>query len=270
MPAPLHVEETGTGAPLVALHGFGASSYTWRNILDVLGASHHVHAVDLKGSGRAPKPIDGHYAMRDQAGYVLAHIAQRQLTGITLVGHSFGGGVALLTALELMRLAPGALRALVLFASPAFHQSLPLFIQILRAPIVGPLVQHLASEEMQVRSVLRMAYHHPSRIPADTVEAYAAPLRMPGGPEALRATAQQIEPHDIDAIAARYPSIHVPTLLVWGSHDRIVPLAVGDRLHRAISTSQLAIIDDAGHMPHEETPDRVRPVLRDFLRSVTP
>lgn len=265
MPAQIHVEETGEGPPLVALHGFGASTYTWRDVLGVLAQSHHVYAVDLKGSGRAPKPRDGRYAMRDQAALVLELIAERNLTGLTLVGHSFGGGVALVTALELLRFRPGALVSLVLFASPAYRQPLPFFIRALRLPIIGPLAQRILPTSFQVRTVLRLAYHDDSLIPDAAVAAYAAPLDMPGGRHALRATAKQIVPADIDALTAQYPSIDVPTLLIWGRHDRIVPIEVGERLHRAIPGANLLVVENAGHLPHEETPERVRPALREFL-----
>jgi pimeloyl-ACP methyl ester carboxylesterase len=265
MPALLHVQETGQGAPLVAVHGFGASTYTWREVLDVLAESHRVYAVDLKGSGRAPKPRDGRYSIRDQAALILELVAERKLTGLTLVGHSFGGGVALATALELLRTSPGTLTSLVLFASPAYRQPLPLFIRALRVPWLGALGQHLLPTSFQVRTVLRLAYHDDALIGDDVVAAYAEPLEMPGGRYALRQTARQIIPPDIDALAARYPSINVPTLLIWGRHDAIVPLWVGEKLHQAIPGSRLLVVDDAGHLPHEETPDQVRPSLREFL-----
>jgi pimeloyl-ACP methyl ester carboxylesterase len=265
MPVQLHVEETGTGPPVVALHGFGASTYTWRRVLGDLAASHRVYAVDLKGSGRSPKPRDGCYSMRDQAALVLDLIAERGLTGLTLVGHSFGGGVALVTALDLVRMRPGTLVSLILFASPAYRQRLPAFIRALRVPLLGPLGQRLIPLPVQVRTVLRLAYHNDTLITDDAVAAYASPLGMPGGRYALRATADQIVPADIDALITQYSSINVPTLLIWGRHDKIVPLAAGERLHRAIPGSSLLVIDDAGHIPHEETPERVRPVLREFL-----
>ena len=270
MPAQLHVDETGEGPPLVALHGFGASTYTWRHVLGALAESHHVYAVDLKGSGRSPKPRDGRYSMRDQAALVLDLIAERNLAGLTLVGHSFGGGVALITALELLRTRPRTLASLILFASPAYRQRLPTFIRALRVPVLGPLVQRITPVSLQVRTVLRLAYHDDALVPEEAVAAYAAPLGLPGGREALRATACQIVPPDIDALAACYPLIDVPTLLIWGRHDRIVPLDVGERLHRAIAGSRLLVVDQAGHVPHEETPERVRPALRELLAPSLP
>jgi pimeloyl-ACP methyl ester carboxylesterase len=270
VPEALHVTETGEGPPLVALHGFGASGYTWRHVLSVLEESHRVYAVDLKGSGLSPKPRDGRYSMRDQASLVLDLIAERQLTGLTLMGHSFGGGVALVTALELLRAHSGVLTSLVLFASPAYRQPLPAFIRVLRTPVLGPLAQKILPNALQVRLVLNRAYYDDALVADDAVAAYAKALNLPGGPEALRETARQIVPADIDALAAAYPAIDIPTLLVWGRDDRIVPLEIGERLHRAIPASTLLVIDQAGHVPHEETPERVRPALREFLATSLP
>ena len=269
MPVQLHVEETGTGAPLIALHGFGASTYTWRAVMDDLAHLHHVYAVDLKGAGRSSKPADGHYSMRDQAALILDLIGDRALTGITLVGHSFGGGVALLTALELVRTSPGTLARLILFDAPAYRQPVPAFIRILTVPLLAPLFQAAAPLSFQVRTVLRIAFHNNALIDDAMVDAYAAPLRLPGGRRALRDTARQVVPQDIDAISRRYGSIDVPTLLIWGRHDTIVPLAVGERLHAAIPGSQLVVVDGCGHVPQEETPEKVSPVLRAFLSALS-
>jgi pimeloyl-ACP methyl ester carboxylesterase len=265
VPEGIHVEETGDGPPLVALHGFGASSYTWREMLGVFSSAHRVYAVDLKGSGQSIKPGDGRYSMRDQAALVLESIAERRLTGITLVGHSFGSGVALLVALELIRKQPGTLDALILFAAPAYRQKYPWFIRLLRTPLIGLLSQWLSTRKFQVRRVLKSDYYNAAMIPDESVSRYAAPLGMPGGRQALRETARQVEPPDIDDIARLYPSIDVPTLLIWGVHDRIVPLATGVRLKAAIPRSHLIQIFPAGHVPHEETPALVRPAVAQFL-----
>jgi pimeloyl-ACP methyl ester carboxylesterase len=261
----LHAETVGAGPPVVCLHGFGATSYTWREVRASLAAAHTVYTFDLKGFGRSPKPADGRYTVHDQAALVLACIDELKLTGLTLAGHSFGGGVALVTALELLRSRPGVLASLILIDAASYRQPIPMFMRVLRWPVAGPLLQMLAPATLQVRLVLQRAYYDRRLIPDASVDAYAAPLRSPGGPRALRETARQIIPTDIDAICARYPTIDVPTLIVWGAHDAIVPLACGERLHRAIPQSRLVVVENAGHMPHEETPGPVRRAIEEFL-----
>jgi len=257
------VESHGTGRPVLLIHGFGGSLYTWRHLVPMLARDHEVVAVDLKGAGRAPKPADGRYSVGDHADCIAALIEQRDWRDLTIVGHSFGGGVAL-AAIVGARL-EGRVRNLVLIDSMAYRQAFPWFIRALRVPILGPLSVFLLPKALEVRFVLRSAYHRPARITGEAVETYAAPLRQPDGRRALIEMARALPPRDADALAARYPDIALPALIVWGRHDRIVPLSIGLRLHRAIRSSRLVVVDDAGHLPHEETPDAVREVLGPFL-----
>jgi pimeloyl-ACP methyl ester carboxylesterase len=258
------VESCGAGRPLLLIHGFGATLYTWRALVPTLARRHRVITVDLKGSGRAPKPPDGHYSVRDQARHVADLIDSEDLSDLTLIGHSFGGGVAL-AALVGRALSPARVKSVVLIDTMAYRQRIPWFIAALQVPALGPLLLRVSPPELQVRLVLRAAYHRPQRITDDAVEAYAAPLRDAAARRALIETARAIPPADADALAAQYGGITLPTLLVWGRHDAIVPLAIGERLRRAIPGSRLAVIDDAGHLPHEEQPEPVLRELEEFL-----
>jgi pimeloyl-ACP methyl ester carboxylesterase len=265
-PLELHAEVFGSGPPLVALHGFGGAIYSWHSIREELSANHTVHALDMKGFGLSPKPRDGRYSVYDQSALVLAYIADHHLTNVTILGHSFGGGVALATAAELEETQPGVLSKLVLIDAASYKQDLPWFISILRVPLIGSLSQHLLTSRAQVRKVLKNAYYNDKLITAEQVEAYAAPLFMDGGKYALRETAKRILPKNVDELSARYPHIKVPTLIIWGAEDRVVPLANGMRLDDAIPNSTLIKIEKCGHIPHEELPDAVRKPLADFLR----
>jgi pimeloyl-ACP methyl ester carboxylesterase len=219
--------------------------------------------VDLKGFGRSPKPRDGRYAVADHAACVRELIEKLDLVDLTLIGHSFGGGVALWLASDAgLRT---RLRSLVLIDTMAYRQRLPWFIALLRVPVIGPLAVAAVPERAQVRLVLRAGYADPARITADVVEAYAAPLRSADARRALIATAAALPRDDADALAARFGTIALPTLVLWGRRDRIVPLAIGERLHRAIAHSTLAVVDGAGHLPHEEAPERVLGQLCPFL-----
>ena len=264
MSPPLYVESHGTGRPILLVHGFGATAYTWRHLVPLLARRHEAITVDLKGSGRAQKPPDSLYGVRDQAGHITDLILSRDLTDVTLVGHSFGGGVVL-AAVVGRALPPGRLQSLVLIDSMAYRQAFPWFISLLRTPILGPLALGLLPKEPQVRLVLKTGYHDPAKIADDAVKAYAAPLRLAEARRALIETARAMPPEDADALAALYPAITLPTLMLWGRHDAIVPLPVGERLHRAIATSQLVVVDDAGHLPHEEAPALVSKEISRFL-----
>ena len=196
--ADLHVNVCGHGPPILLIHGFGASSFTWSKIVSPLAVHHKVITLDLKGFGRSKKPEKGAYTLRDQATAVLSVIEGLDLSGLTLIGHSMGGGVALLVAMTLERDAPTRLSRLVLIDSIAYPQHLPHFISILRLPLLGSLIFRLLPATWLVRYVLNFAYFDQRKIERAFVEEYAAPLRCPGGRAALIATARTIIPSDID------------------------------------------------------------------------
>lgn len=263
----LHREIRGCGDPLLFLHGFGASLYTWRHLAGPLvEAGYRLVLVELKGFGASPKPRDRRYSLLHQAALVLALARRHELRGLTLIGHSYGGAVALLLAIRWQRRDPGRLRRLVLVSSAAYPQPLPLYMALAARPLLGPLFLRLVPAERLVRLALEAAFHRHERIPGDAVRSYARPLKTAGGRYALVQTARQLLPPNPHAVTARYASITVPTLLLWGREDRIIPLAVGERLHRAIPRSTLCVLDDCGHIPQEERPEETLERIRCFLR----
>lgn len=236
--------------------------------MEPLATRFTVIGLDLKGFGQSPKPRDRAYGFRDHAELVTAHLRAHDLQGVTLVGHSFGGTVALAVTLGLREEEPERIRALALIGTPAYPQRLPWFIRLVRLPGLGRLALRAVPARVQVRRILQAAYHDPRRIPPEAVAAYARALRDRGTSRAIVRTARYFSPSALDGLIAHYATLCVPTLLVWGRHDLIVPLAVGERLVRALPNAELAVIDDAGHLPQEETPERLVEVLKGFLHEV--
>jgi pimeloyl-ACP methyl ester carboxylesterase len=259
---PLYHEVHGNGRPVVLLHGFAASSYEWRPLVPDLATTHQVVLVDLKGFGRSDKPRDGRYGVRDQSELLVQFLVGKGLRDVTLVGHSLGGFVALLTAIT----RPDLLSSLVLIDTLCYRQELPFIARLLITPIVGPLVHHLVPARLQVRLGLNRAFYRNERVRPDQVETYAAFLRAPGARYALRETVRDIIPPDLDAIVGQYRNIARPTLIVWARHDDLVPLAHGERLSSDIAGSRLVILEDTGHDCPEETPEAVLATIRSFLQ----
>ena len=259
-----YVESWGRGRPILLVHGFGATTYTWRYLVPALSERHRVILIDLKGSGRSPKPVDDRYSVYDQAEMLSAFIVEEGLDDLTLVGHSLGGGVALAATLALGH-ERRRLARLILIDTVAYRQRFPAFIRLLRAPVLGPLVLWLVPATLQVSTILRFAYHNPSKVTRGAIEVYAGPLRSPEARHTLIRTAREIIPRDVDAFVQSYASIELPTLIVWGRDDPVVPLEVGDKLHRAIRGSKLVVIGECGHLPHEERPAEVVKLTCAFL-----
>jgi pimeloyl-ACP methyl ester carboxylesterase len=261
----LHVTIRGDGPPVLLIHGFGASSFTWSKIVSSLASHYTTIALDLKGFGKSRKPRDGHYTLRDQAAAVRKVIDTLGLTGLTVIGHSMGGGVALLVTIDLEKETPGRLRRLVLIDSQALPQRLPLFLRVLRVPVLGPVIVRIVPPTWAVRYILSVVYFDPDKIEQSFVEEYAAPLRHSDGRAALIAAARAIIPPDADQLVAQYQTIQTPVLLLWGRQDRIVPFDLAAQLKSRIPTASLRDIDQCGHAPQEEWPDLTLAALGEFL-----
>ena len=90
----------GEGNPVLLIHGFGASSYSWRHIIAPLAQKYRVITIDLKGFGESPKPRDDLYSVYEQARLVRNFILENDLQNVRIIGHSYGGGVALVTCAD--------------------------------------------------------------------------------------------------------------------------------------------------------------------------
>ncbi len=267
---PLHVEVSGLEPgpainTFLLIHGYAASTFTWRYWGPRLAARGHVVALDLKGFGRAPKPADGRYAPEHQAELVHQFIERRDLRRITMIGHSLGGGVTLLTALRLADAGTRRLERMVIVSGAAYDQRLPPFVRMADYPRLSSLLFRALGSERVVRTVLGQIVHDASRVDELQVRGYAGPLASADAVRALLATARQIRPADLDALTTRYRELAIPTLLLWGRADRVVPLGIGERLVRDLPNARLHVLERCGHLPPEEVPDESYALLETFL-----
>jgi pimeloyl-ACP methyl ester carboxylesterase len=264
----LAVDEMSRGKPMVLLHGLGATRYTWRHLLPELAKNNHVMAIDMKGFGQSEKPMDERYTIFDQAQIINDYLREHNLRNVTLVGHSFGGGVALAAALADMDSKANRIEKLVLIDSIAYRQPMPLFFQVLRTPVIGEIGMSLVPPEVQISRALAIAYYYPGKMEKETVANYAAPLYSEGGRHALYHTINSLEPDNADALAARYRELKLPVLLLWGEHDRIVPLEYGKKLAGDLPNSRIHFILNSGHIPQEEQPTDTLRSIKQFVQYV--
>ena len=259
----LYAEEHGKGRPLLLLHGLGASTFTWRNLIPALSRHHRVIAIDLKGFGRSEKPFTSHYTPYDHANLVLDFVRRRGLKNLTVVGHSYGGAIGLLVTLRLNETSPGRVRDLVLMNAPTYRQPGTTFVKFMNAPIIPYAALLLSPPELS--TWLSLDEVQASKLSYEEVRGYAAPFYDPAARHALITTARRIEPHDIDRLTARYREVTQPTLVVWCDNDKTVPVETGIRLARTLPRAQLKILDGCGHVPQDERPDAVIALLSSFL-----
>lgn len=254
-----------SGNPVVLLHGLGANSYSWRYLAPVLGKDYQTIEFDLLGFGASPKPGNTSYSVYDQAALVIKAIENRGLGNVSLVGHSFGGGVCLATAAYFAATAPNLIKRLVLIGSIGYRQSLPWFIRLLRIPVIPEKLGCIVSPAFTTKSMLNIAFYDRRKITPELIDAYSKPSVDPAARRAIIRTAKQIQPDDLNELIKRYAEISAPSLLIWGQQDKIVPIKIGEGLHRLLSNSKLHIEPNCGHLPHEEKPEVVVPLIHNFL-----
>jgi pimeloyl-ACP methyl ester carboxylesterase len=265
----VHGQEHGN--PLLCLHGFGASLYSWRNFVAAgspLTANYKVITIDLKGCGKSPKPNDTRYSPLDHGDLLYKFILEHDLKELTLIGNSFGGGLSLLLANMLMENGElSRLRSLILIDSAAYKEYNPLYLRALSVPVIN-LIAYLIPSRSAAKKVLRNCYYDRNKITQEQITAYAAPLSEPGARHALLETGKQLIPPNFEEFVAKYKTIMTRTLIIWGRQDGILPVEGGERLHQDLQNSTLKVIDQCGHIPQEERPEMTIPAVFTFLQSV--
>jgi pimeloyl-ACP methyl ester carboxylesterase len=253
----------GAGKPLLLLHGLGAHSYTWRHLRPAIPGDYKPYFIDLKGFGQAKKPDDEQYSPHDQAALVCGLIDTLGPAPVTIVGHSMGGAVALITALRLLDAGKPPAR-LVLIGAVSYPVAA---FRLVSNPVVKLLLPAVAllPAKLLIRAGLKKAFFDDAKITPDMVEAYAAPLAAPGGKAALRKAGTMLFPPDLAALGTRYPEIAAPTLLLWGRQDELIGLGDGQKLEAALPNAALEIVESCGHIPHEERPTEAVPKIAAFL-----
>lgn len=254
-PGHLHVEEAGSGSAVLCLHGIGSSSASFRHQLAALSHTRRVLAWDAPGFGRSDDPaaapgMDG-YA--DGAARLLA---DRGIDQAHIIGTSFGGVVAVRLALR----HPRSVRSLVLADTTPGSGGDPRTAAAMRQR--GATLQREGKDAFcAARAARLLSAGAPAALVDEVRRVMAASIRLPGYGWAAEAMS------DTDHLAA-LASLHVPTLVVCGSEDRVTPPALAERITTTVPGARLRLIEGAGHVSNQERPDRFNELVGAFLDEV--
>ncbi|MBI2183696.1 MAG: alpha/beta hydrolase [Thaumarchaeota archaeon] len=242
--ASLHYQTTGSGSPVVLVHGITGSLADWRWIVPLLARKLQVVSVDLPGFGRSEKP-DVVYDLDFFANALREFVTGLGLPKPTLVGHSLGGRVVVRTVLK----NPGLFSKLILVCSSG---------GIVNSP---PKAIYDHSSELRrlgtresIRQMLELAMHDPSKIPAELVEEDYRLFNLPGSTRAYDATVNRPRKDEGDASASMMSSLELPFLVVAARQDRNVPWELCQRVAKTVHGAVFKIIEDSGHFPMLEQP----------------
>jgi pimeloyl-ACP methyl ester carboxylesterase len=259
----VHLRDEGPrddASPIVLLHGTGSSLHAWDDWASALTDRRRVIRYDMAGFGLTGPSPDGVYSVDDDVRLLIAVLDRLGVERCVLGGNSLGGAVAWRTALA----HPARVDKLILVDAggyPAHSQSIPIGFRLARLPVISSLLTHTLPRSLVVQG-LHNTFGDPGRVTPEMVERAIAMNQREGNRRALVERFRQRRP---DGLAQRIPELKLPTLIVWGGRDRLIPPEDAERFRRDIAGSVLAVFDDLGHAPEEEDPARTVTAVKRFL-----
>jgi len=258
--------DAGAGETLLLIHGMAGSSATWRAVIPELAKRYRVVAPDLLGHGESAKPR-GDYSLGAFAAWLRDLLDELGIRRATVVGQSLGGGVAMQFTYQHRDYC----ERLVLISSGGLGPDLNWILRILSAPgaeLVLPVVapQPVLSLGNKLGSWLASAGVKSPRA-GEMWSAYCSLSDRPTRQAFLRTLRSVVDYRGqaVSALGKIHVSYGLPTLLIWGEQDRIIPVAHGYAAHEAVPGSRLEVLAGVGHFPHVEAPTAVVDILDDFI-----
>jgi pimeloyl-ACP methyl ester carboxylesterase len=251
----------GEGPPLVLVHGTPFSSYVWRKVAPALAQTSSVYVFDLLGYGSSEKHEGQDVSLAAQSRILAELLDHCELENPNIVGHDFGGAIALRTHLlegrdfgAIALIDPVALSP---WGSP-FYRLVQEYSGVFRQI---PAYMHRA----MVAAYIRDATYHP--MDDEAMEPYLEPWLGAEGQDAFYRQISQNDQRYTDEIEPRYAEIERPVLILWGEEDRWIPPSKGEQLRKAIPASELRMIPRCAHLAQEDAPETVIEHLTGFFSS---
>lgn len=261
----------GNGPTVLLIHGMAGSSRTWRDVMPRLAEHFTVVAPDLLGHGESAKPV-GDYSLGAHASGLRDLLSALGIQKATLVGQSLGGGVAMQLAYQ----HPGVAERLVLVSSGGLGRDVSRLLRLFTLPGIEYVMPALFPAAVRERGdvVVDRLTRWGIRAPhlAEMWRAYASLSEAENRRAFVKTLRAVVEPGG-QAVSAKdrlYLTSALPTMIVWGDRDPIIPVRHAHDAHELMPGSRLEIFEDAGHFPHVEFPSRFTAVLEDFLATTEP
>ncbi len=262
----------GQGPALLFIHGIGDSSDTWKPVLAEFAKTHTVVAPDLLGHGRSDKPR-ADYSIGGYANAMRDLLSLLDIDRATVVGHSLGGGVAMQFAYQY----PERCERLILVSTGGVSRGVTPMLRLLAAPnadLVLPLLDlPLAPTAARMAArLMRVLYPDLGRDSDDWLRMFET-LPDKSARRAFVRTLRaviDVRGQAVTMLDRAYLARYLPTLLVWGDRDAVIPVEHARLAHSVLPRSRLEVFAGAGHFPHRAKPTRFVSVVREFLETTDP
>jgi 4,5:9,10-diseco-3-hydroxy-5,9,17-trioxoandrosta-1(10),2-diene-4-oate hydrolase len=263
----------GAGSPVVLIHGLSNSIEHWLLNINALAAENTVYALDLVGHGRTDKPLTRSYDLSDLARFVIDFMDKLGIERADLVGHSLGGGVALVIAETF----PERVRRLVLVDSVGLARDVGIVLRLVSVPGVGEVLTRLVLQGDFPQQLKRQRAAWPD---ADVVPEEMIRLRYEATRwqdiratyfKTLRAVSsfRGVRSAVLQPIVRGLRSLHLPVLVVWGEQDDLLSSRHARIVQNEVAGARIEIFEDAGHDPMVVNPERFNRVTMQFLRDTS-
>lgn len=253
----IHYLKQGNGKPLILVHGFAGSTYTWRKLTPLLADRYTVYALDLLGFGLSDKPPDGNYSLEAQGRLVIGFMEAQQIPHAVLAGHSSGGVAVAYAAVE----APSKIDALILVSPGFYAKGVPGYLRYLFFPLDRVLAKQFYRRSVRAGS-LKRSFYDKALVTGELIDAYLLPTRTPHAVDALARMMTSASAGPFDGLADK---ISTSSLLIFGDHDANNQPPNVERLQKELKKSRLATIKECGHYVQEEKPGELAQAIKDFL-----
>lgn len=251
----------GAGDPVIFLHGFPTSGHLWNDVVPLMPAGHRIVVLDLLGYGRSDRPLGRAVDIRAHAERAIEVMDELRIPRACVVGHGIGGGIAQSLAIR----HADRVSRLCLVDTVAFDRWPTIEARVAKATL--PLTRFLPPQLLVgiLRRDLARGFRDPDRA-VHSMDLFLRPFAGSDGRDALVTHIRALASGETHALSEKLGGIAVPTSIIWGQGDRVIPLWVAKRLQQAIPQSVLEVIPGARHFTPEDAPRQVADAIERLLK----
>lgn len=255
-----YYKENPSRPTILFIHGFLSSSFSFRKLYPLLKNEYNLISVDLPPFGKSGKSLKYVYSNENNASSVISLLEKLGIEKVAVIGHSMGGQIGLRIAGK----RPNLTEKAILLSSSGYLKPLKKSLALLSyLPAFHRYVKNYLKKSGVMKN-LQLVVHDQSIIDDEMYKGYLEPFLDDGIFKALGRMARHWEG---DLPKEKLQKIHTPCLLIWGKHDRVVPVSVGEKLHRDLPNSKLIVLKETGHLVPEEKPEEVFRHIQNFLQN---
>ncbi len=245
----------GNDRNVLFIHGLGSSADRWLDIPNFLSENLHTIALDLPGFGESDKPETMNYTIENFRDTIIDFINKISINNdkTSIVGHSLGGYIAAEVAIKKKNLVE---KLVLIDSSGMLEKPTPLLEEYLKVA--------MSPTKYKVRKVFEQMVANPTRIPSKLIEDFIVRINLPNAKNSFKSTLENSANTQIGFERLRQIDT-IPTLIIWGIKDKVIPPEHSALFRECIKNSHIEIINDAGHAPFAEKPDKVCELLSKFF-----